>query len=168
MRGYLAFDHAKMPGALSRKVHDRFDGQRQHRAPHEVGAFAPEHLFGFGMFAEQPAVDQRREIFATLGGELEAALDRIAWRRHVRACRLEVFLRVCSSAPAASSRGNALAAFEKKSRAQSPALKLCRPYFPENLDLILIDEATLLVRVRAPPETWTTRLQPLGQPEPAW
>jgi len=31
----------------------------------------------------------------------------------------------------------------------------------------LIDEATLLVRVRAPPETWTTRLQPLGQPEPA-
>jgi hypothetical protein len=32
--------------------------------------------------------------------------------------------------------------------------------------LILIDEATLLVRVRAPPETWTTRLQPFGQPEP--
>jgi hypothetical protein len=28
-------------------------------------------------------------------------------------------------------------------------------------------EATLLVRVRAPPETWTTRLRPLGQPEPA-
>jgi hypothetical protein len=34
------------------------------------------------------------------------------------------------------------------------------------LGLILIDEATLLVRVRAPPETWTTRLQPFGQPEP--
>jgi hypothetical protein len=31
--------------------------------------------------------------------------------------------------------------------------------------LILIDEATLLVRVRAPPETWTTKLEPLGQPE---
>jgi hypothetical protein len=55
----------------------------------------------------------------------------------------------------------------KKSRARSPALKLCRPYFPENLDLILIDGATLLVRARAPPETWTTRLQPCGQPEPA-
>ena len=39
--------------------------------------------------------------------------------------------------------------------------------FPENLDLILIIEATLLLRVRAPPETWTTRLEPLGQPEPA-
>ena len=38
--------------------------------------------------------------------------------------------------------------------------------FPENLDLILIVEATLLVRVRAPPETWTTKLEPLGQPEP--
>ncbi|HEY5127096.1 MAG TPA: hypothetical protein VIJ35_07300, partial [Bradyrhizobium sp.] len=39
--------------------------------------------------------------------------------------------------------------------------------FPEKLDLILIDGATLLVRARAPPETWTTRLEPLGQPEPA-
>jgi hypothetical protein len=28
-----------------------------------------------------------------------------------------------------------------------------------------MDGATLLVRVRAPPETWTTRLQPFGQPE---
>jgi len=37
--------------------------------------------------------------------------------------------------------------------------------FPENLDLILIVEATLLVRVRAPPETWTTKLEPLGQLE---
>jgi hypothetical protein len=34
--------------------------------------------------------------------------------------------------------------------------------FPENLDLILIVEATLLVRVRAPPETWTTKLEPFG------
>jgi hypothetical protein len=33
------------------------------------------------------------------------------------------------------------------------------------LDLILIAEATLLVRVRVPPETWTTKLEPLGQPE---
>jgi len=31
----------------------------------------------------------------------------------------------------------------------------------------LIDGLTLLVRARAPPETWTTRLEPLGQPEPA-
>ena len=56
---------------------------------------------------------------------------------------------------------------KKKSRALALLEKLCRPYFPENLDLILIDGATLLVRVRAPPETWTTRLEPLGQPEPA-
>jgi hypothetical protein len=55
----------------------------------------------------------------------------------------------------------------KKSRAFALLQKLCRPYFPVNLDLILIDGATLLVRVRAPPETWTTRLKPLGQPEPA-
>jgi len=31
--------------------------------------------------------------------------------------------------------------------------------------LILIDRVTLLLRDRAPPETWTTRLQPYGQPE---
>jgi hypothetical protein len=35
------------------------------------------------------------------------------------------------------------------------------------LDLILIDGATLLVRARVPPETWTTRLEPCGQPETA-
>jgi hypothetical protein len=56
---------------------------------------------------------------------------------------------------------------EKKSRAISPALKIVSTLFPRKiLDLILIDGATLLVRARAPPETWTTRLQPFGQPEP--
>jgi len=45
---------------------------------------------------------------------------------------------------------------KKKSRAVSPAQKLCRPYFP--IILNLIKRATLLVRVRAPPETWTTSL----------
>ena len=59
--------------------------------------------------------------------------------------------------------------FSKKKRAGRQALlKNCvDPLYLENLGLILIDEATLLVRVRAPPETWTTRLQPFGQPEPA-
>jgi hypothetical protein len=56
---------------------------------------------------------------------------------------------------------------KKKSRAQSPAPKIVSTLnFLASLDLILIVEATLLVRVRAPPETWTTRLGPLGQPEP--
>jgi hypothetical protein len=32
--------------------------------------------------------------------------------------------------------------------------------------LSLVDGATLLVRARAPPETWTTRRRPYGQPEP--
>jgi hypothetical protein len=56
--------------------------------------------------------------------------------------------------------------FKKKSRALSPAPKIVSTLnFLENVDLILIVEATLLVRVRAPPETWTTKLEPLGQPE---
>src|ERR1700704_2303255 len=54
---------------------------------------------------------------------------------------------------------------KKKSRATALLGKLCRPYFPECLDLSLIDGATLLVRARAPPETWTTRRKPLGQSE---
>jgi hypothetical protein len=55
---------------------------------------------------------------------------------------------------------------KKKSRAFSPAPKIVSTLnFLENLDLMLIIEATLLVRVRAPPETWTTKLEPLGQPE---
>jgi hypothetical protein len=57
------------------------------------------------------------------------------------------------------------AAKEKRAGPEALLQKLCRPYFPEKLDLILIDGATLLVRVRAPPETWTTRLRPCGQPE---
>jgi hypothetical protein len=48
---------------------------------------------------------------------------------------------------------------KKKSRARSPALKIVSTLFPENLDLVLIDGATLLVRARVPPETWTTRLR---------
>jgi hypothetical protein len=39
--------------------------------------------------------------------------------------------------------------------------------FPEKLDFILIDGATLLLRARAPPETWTTRLEPFGRLETA-
>jgi hypothetical protein len=56
---------------------------------------------------------------------------------------------------------------KKKSRALALLKNCVDPYFLEDLDLILMTEATLLVRVRAPPETWTTRLEPFGQPEPA-
>jgi hypothetical protein len=55
---------------------------------------------------------------------------------------------------------------EKKEQGLSPAPKIVSTLnFLENLDLILIVEVTLLERVRAPPETWTTKLEPLGQPE---
>jgi hypothetical protein len=59
-------------------------------------------------------------------------------------------------------------ASQKKEQGAKPCSKNCvDPISPKRLDLILIDGATPLVRVRAPPETWTTRLQPSGQPEPA-
>jgi hypothetical protein len=53
----------------------------------------------------------------------------------------------------------------KKEQGASPALKIVSTLFPRKLDLILINGATLLVRARAPPETWTTRLEPRGQSE---
>ena len=57
---------------------------------------------------------------------------------------------------------------EKKEQGSVPCSKIVSTLnFLENLDLILIVEATLLVRVRVPPETWTTKLEPLGQPEVA-
>jgi hypothetical protein len=56
-------------------------------------------------------------------------------------------------------RSLSFAIVSKKRAGLEALLKNCvDPYFLENLDLILIVEATLLVRVRAPPETWTTKL----------
>jgi hypothetical protein len=54
----------------------------------------------------------------------------------------------------------------KKEQGTEPRSKHCvDPIFPGKLRLILIDRVTLLLRDRAPPETWTTKLQPSGQPE---
>jgi hypothetical protein len=55
---------------------------------------------------------------------------------------------------------------KKKEQGAKPCSKIVSTLnFLANVDLILIVEATLLMRVRAPPETWTTKLEPLGQPE---
>jgi hypothetical protein len=60
--------------------------------------------------------------------------------------------------------------FQNKKRAGlKPCSKNCvDPVFPEKLDLILIDGATLLVRAWAPPETWTTRLDLAVSLSPYW
>src|SRR4051812_42507793 len=97
------------------------------------------------MFAVQSLIHQRRQIRAAAGGNLKALLDQIGRRDHGAHAIRRVVERF-------EKRSN-----KKKSRARSPAQKLCRPFYLEKLGLILIDEATLLVRVRAPPETWTTR-----------
>jgi hypothetical protein len=57
----------------------------------------------------------------------------------------------------------------KKEQGAKPCSKNCvDPVFPANFDLSLIGGLTLLVRVRVPPETWTTRLLPCGEPEPVF
>ena len=51
----------------------------------------------------------------------------------------------------------AFAPQKKKEQGRKPCSKNCvDPISPEKLDLLLFDGATLLVRVRVPPETWTT------------
>jgi hypothetical protein len=48
--------------------------------------------------------------------------------------------------------------FPKKEQGGEPCSKNCvDPIFPADSDFALIGGATLLVRVRVPPETWTTR-----------
>jgi hypothetical protein len=52
---------------------------------------------------------------------------------------------------------------KKKEQGIEPCSKNCvDPIIPQCLDLILAGGVTLLLRVRAPPETWTTRLEPSG------
>src|SRR5580704_4779545 len=65
-----------MAGAVAGKIQDGVNRQRQHRALHQRAAFGPEHRLGFRVFAKQPAIDQRRQILATLGGQFETVLDR--------------------------------------------------------------------------------------------
>jgi hypothetical protein len=58
---------------------------------------------------------------------------------------------------------------EKKEQGTKPCSKIVSTLnFLENLDLILVVEATLLVRVRAPPETWTTKLNLSASLSPNW
>src|SRR6202035_4968522 len=115
-----------MSAALAGKIQDRVDGQRQHRTSHEIAALAPEHRFGFRMFAEQAAIDQRRQILAALGGEFETVMDRIGWghgARRMASSEWRIGKRISSF--------HSLFAFsKKKSRARSPALKIVSTLFP--------------------------------------
>jgi hypothetical protein len=159
VRLHFALDHAKVSGAVAGKIQQCIDGQRQHRALHEVVRLVAKHRFGFGVFAEEAAIDQRRQILAALGGEFETVRNEIGRGGHL--CFVFNTAVIFAGVIAREHR-------EKKEQGASPALKIVSTLnFPENLDLILMDGATLLVRARAPPETWTTRLEPCGQPEPA-
>jgi hypothetical protein len=61
-----------------------------------------------------------------------------------------------------------LESIAKKRAGREPCSGNCvDPIFPRKFGFDLDCGATLLVRARAPPETWTTRLQPYGWPEPA-
>ncbi len=66
-----------MAGAFSGKIQDGVDRQSQHRTLDEFAALGAEHHSCFGMRVEQAAIDQRRQILATLGGDFKTSLDRI-------------------------------------------------------------------------------------------
>jgi hypothetical protein len=71
----------------------------------------------------------------------------------------------CETRFVIASDSEAITTSRKKEQGTKPCSKNCVDPISPNLDLILMDGATLLVRVRAPPETWTTRLRPFDQPE---
>jgi hypothetical protein len=108
----------KRPLRSPAKIQHRIYRHCQHRTPDQFAALGSEHRLGFRMFAKQPAIDQRRQILATLGGEFKAVLDQ-ACCRHAGCVVMEI-----------SSRHPEKQISKKKSRARSPAQKLCRPYFP--------------------------------------
>ena len=66
-----------MAGAFSGEIQNGVDRQSQHRTLDEFAALGAEHRPRFGMRVEQPAIDQRRQILATLGGQFKTSLDRI-------------------------------------------------------------------------------------------
>ena len=66
-----------MAVAFSGKIQDGVDRQSQHRTLDEFAALGAEHRPCFGMRVEQPAIDQRRQILATPGGQFKTSLDRI-------------------------------------------------------------------------------------------
>ena len=83
MRGYLAFNHAKVPAAIAGKIQHRVDRKRQHRPLDEIAALAAEHRFGLGVLAEQAAIHHRRDVFATPGGQFKTVPDQIGGRHRV-------------------------------------------------------------------------------------
>jgi hypothetical protein len=55
------------------------------------------------------------------------------------------------------------ARLQKKEQGSGPCSENCvDPLFPASSDLIFFGGVTLLLRARAPPETWTTRLSNVG------
>jgi len=137
-----------MSAARPGKIQHGIDRQREHRAFDEIAALATEHRSCFGMFAKQACIDQRRQILATLRGQLEASMNEIG---QTAAPRAAVVRQVVSTS-------------KKKSRAKAPLKNCVDPLSPKS-DLSLLGGATLLLRVRVPPETWTTRLLPCGSSE---
>ena len=75
VRRHLAFDQAKTAGARTCEIEDGFDRKLQYRSFHRLAASGAKHRLRFGVLAKQPAIDQRRQILATLGGTFETAFD---------------------------------------------------------------------------------------------
>jgi hypothetical protein len=57
---------------------------------------------------------------------------------------------------------------KKKEQGQALLEKLCRPYFPQKFDLILIDGVTLLVRAGLLPRLGPPDVSPVAGLSPNW
>lgn len=104
-----------MSAARPGKIQHGVDRQREHRAFDEIAALATEHRSRFGMFAKQACIDQRRQILATLRGQLEASMNEIG---QTAAPRAAVVRQVVSTS-------------KKKSRAKAPLKNCVDPLSPK-------------------------------------
>jgi hypothetical protein len=82
------------------------------------------------VFAEQAAIDQRRQILAALGGKLETVLDWIGWNRHFLRCELMG----ARNLPERSCNERSCKASQKKEQGGKPCSKNCvDPIYPKIL-----------------------------------
>jgi hypothetical protein len=83
-------------------------------------------------------------------------VQRIANRKSARLGSKITFVVCADSSRGAQTRSRNWHHPKKRAGRRALLEKLCRPCFPA-IFMELIERATLLLRVRAPPETWTTR-----------
>ena len=118
----LALNHSEVTALLAGKIQYRVDRQREHRTFHQIAALTPEHRLGLGMLAEQAAIDEGRQVLASLRGQLKTLMNEIGQ----------------TDIPRVIPRRLAVLISKKKEQGHSPALKIVSTLFSPNVRFIVV------------------------------